>query len=374
MKPLSSLTYIKGNPKKVLPSFICTIISVFLIYLFGLLLYGSVNDFYKLTVNYVNNGTFIYSNNVNKPISDKITEEIKNDSNVSATIPFLGLSNSFGYKAAFGGASTESFNLYSEDVQDFLNKLNLKLVSGRIPNNNADEIILPLELAKQYKLKTGDYINTDTNPDIRVDKTYKLVGITSGDAWVPIVCDAGTVKREDAEKYGMLYFFKDSSNKKLNDSLTALKDKNLVIIDYKSVKEGMDQLTSSINFLYGALAVIILIVLCLSLGNLNYIVFLNRKSEFSILKTIGFSTFKLRRKLFIENVLVCIAGFIVGIGVTFLTVELLNIAVWQPMGQNIPVFRSDSLLVALIIPAAVSLISMLSSIREFNKLSYETLN
>lgn len=374
MKPLSSLTYIKGNPKKVLPSFICTIISVFLIYLFGLLLYGSVNDFNKLTVNYVNNGTFIYSNNVNKPISDKIAEKIKNDSNISDTIPFLGLNNSFGYKAAFGGASTESFNLYSEDVQGFLKKLNLKLVSGTIPKNNADEIILPLELARQYKLKTGDYINTDTNPDIRVDKTYKLVGITSGDAWVPIVCDVGTVKREDAEKYGMLYFFKDPSNKKLNDSLTALKDKNLVIIDYKSVKDGMDQLTSSINFLYGALAVIILIVLCLSLGNLNYIVFLNRKSEFSILKTIGFSTFKLRRKLFIENVLVCIAGFIVGIGVTFITVELLNIAVWQPAGQNIPVFRSDSLLVALIIPAAVSLISMLSSIREFNKLSYETLN
>lgn len=374
MKPLSSFVYIKGNPRKVLPSFICTIISVFLIYLFGLLLYGSVNDFYKLYVNDVSKGTFIYSNNINKPIDDKIADEIKNDSNVSDTMPFLGMNNSFGYKAVFGGVTTQSVNLFSEDVPKFLNIMNAKLVSGTMPENNADEMLLPIELAKQYKLKAGDYINIDTNPDIHVDKTYKLVGITSGDIWVPIVCDTGKTKREDAEKFGMIFFFKDSKNMKLNDSLTALKDKNLVIQDYKSVKESMDQLAGSINFLYVSLDIIILIVLCISLGNLNYIVFMNRKNEFSILKTIGFSTSKLRRKMFIENTIVCFFGFVVGIAATILTTELLNIAVWHPAGQNIPVFRLDSLLVALIIPAVVSLISILSSVREFNKLSYETLN
>ena len=374
MKPLACYTYIKSNKKKVLPSFICTIISVCLVYLFGLLLYGSINDFNKVSVNLVKNGTFIYTSNMDKSIDNRITKEIRNDSNVSEIIPTLGMKNSFNYSAAFGNSGTNSSILYSEDIMKLLKILKLELVSGTIPRNNVNELLLPIELAKQYKIKVGDYINNETNQSMHLNQTYKLVGITKGDVWIPIVCDVGNVKRSEALKSGLMFFFKDINNKTLNDRIIAFNDKNVVIQEYKSIKEEMDQATSSIDVLYISLDIMILLVLCISLGNLNYIVFSNRKNEFAILATIGISKGKLRRKLFMENTLVCLLGFLVGIGVTTIICILLNITFWNPDGKNVEIFRLSSMLVAFIIPVAVAFLSMMSSLREFNKLNYESLS
>lgn len=373
MKPLSSFTYIKNNPKKVLPSFICTIISVFLIYLLGLLLYGSVDDFCKTGVNLARNSTFIFSNNPNNPISEKIIKEIKEDDSVSDIIPMLGMSNHFNYQAAFGNTGTNSFNFYSEDLEKVLKNLNLKLVEGTLPRNNSNEILLPQELAKQFKLKVGDYINNESNEGIRVSKTYKLVGLTQGDVWIPIVCDVGEISSEKAMGLGLVYFFEDNSMA-LNDKITALKVKNVVIQEYNSIKSEMDELISSMDVLYAALCILIITVLCISLGNLNYIVFLNRLNEFGILSTIGFSKSRLRRKIFKENLIVCLVGYVLGIGLTTLIVQLLNLAYWNPNGQHVPIFRMDSMLISLIIPIFVSLFSMISSVREFNKLEVTVIN
>lgn len=370
MKPLSSITFIKNNIKKVLPSFICTLSSVFLIYLFGVLLYGSIGSFNKASVNMVKNGSIIYSNNPNKLINEKITDEIKNDSNVSDIIPLRGMNNSMNYHAVFGNAGgIQTFVLYSEDVNKALKDFNLNLIEGRIPENNAHEITLPVEFVKQFNLKLGQYINNSTNSGIHVDRDYKLVGITEGDTFVPITCDVGKIKKADAKKSGFIFFFKNHANKKLNDRIAKLKNKNVVIMDYKTTKEEMDQIASSMNFLYGALSIIILLVLCISLGNLNYIIFINRKDEFSILNAIGISKAKLRRKLFYENTITCAAGYVSGIALTILVVWLLNVAVWRPNGQSMPIIKLDSMLIALIIPCAVSLMSVLSSLKEFHKIS-----
>jgi putative ABC transport system permease protein len=195
MKPLSSYTYIKNNKRKVLPSFICTIISVFLIYLFGLLLYGSVDDFNKASVNVVKNSTYVISASADKSISDKIIEDVKSDNNVKDVFPSLGLNNRFSFQAAFGTMSVDGFVFYSEDIKKILEDLNIEIIEGTIPKNNEHELLMPVELMKQHKLKVGDYINNSTNLSLNLDRTYKIVGITKGEAWIPITCDVGNIKR-----------------------------------------------------------------------------------------------------------------------------------------------------------------------------------
>lgn len=374
MKPLSSYTYIKSNIKKTLPSFICIIVSVILVYSFGLLLYSSINDFYKLSTNISKRSTSIFTNSINKPISNEIINQIKNDENVSLTIPLLGKKNSIKYNAVFGIISIDTFIFYSEDVDDLLKAYDLKISEGRKPQDNKNEILLPDRIARQYNLKVGDYISKEFSTNISVDTTYKLVGITKGDVWLPIICDVGDIKREEAMNIGILFFFKDTYNTLLNQKLIALNDKSLVIQENKGIEEEMQGIKMSINFLYVSLNIIILLVLCISLGNLNYIVFLNRKSEFSILSTIGYKKSKLRRKLFKENAIVCLLGYIVGIVATIIIITILNITAFEPKGQYISIFRIDSLLISAILPILVSIFSMLSSVREFNKLSYESLN
>jgi hypothetical protein len=74
-------------------------------------------------------------------------------------------------------------------------------------------LLMPIELVKQYKLKLGDYLNNKTNENMQLNNTYKLVGITKGDVILPIVCDVGTTKKDVTLKYGLMFFFKDGSNK-----------------------------------------------------------------------------------------------------------------------------------------------------------------
>ncbi len=375
MKPLSSITFIKGNIKKALPSFICTMISVFLVFLFGLLLYGALDDFRKPNDNIFKKLSIVHTSDQHGQISEKISRMVKEDNNVSKVVPMAGFNNSFNYRAAFGNAGgINSAILYSKDVKTILKDVNLKLVRGKIPNDNKHEIVLPSEFIKQYNLKLGQYIDNSTNPDMTLQRRYKIVGITEGDAFLPIVCDVGKAKRSDIKKYGIAILFKDAGNKNLDDKITNLKDKNVVIMEYKSIKENIDQVLASMNFLYLALSTIILIVVCISLGNLNYIVFINRKNEFSVLNAIGYSKSRLRRKLFFENIIVCVAGYAAGICFTLLITYLLNITVWQPKGQNIPIFRPSAMLVAFIIPVVVSIFTLISTIKEFNRLSYENLN
>ncbi|WP_461205485.1 ABC transporter permease [Clostridium sp. DL1XJH146] len=374
MRPLSSYIYIKSNIKKILPSFISTIISVLLIFIFGLLLYSCIDDFNKISTNIMEKGTYVFSNSIEHPLSENIKDYIYNDDSIKDVVPMLGYSNSFNYNAAFGNVGTQAAVMYSEDVEKTLKYFEIQLVEGVIPRNNKDEILLPEEYVKQYGLKLGDYINNDTSKSVVVEREYKLVGITKGNRWVPIVCDVGDLKRQDALNYGMMYFFNDNSNMEINDDIIALDEENVVIQDYNTVKELMDEIASGIDFLYFSLDIVILLVLIISLSNLNYIVFLNRKNEFAILGTIGFSKAKLRWKLFKENLIVCFVGFTIGIGLTSLITYILNIVIWLPQGQYVQIFRGDSFLIALIVPVAVSILSMLSSVREMNKLDMDSLN
>lgn len=374
MRPLSSFNYIKSNKRKVLPSFICTIISVFLIYIFGLLLYGSINDFNKAGGNLTKHGTFVSVSNESEHISSKIYDEINKSSNVKDIIPMLGEDHAFRYNAVFGEEGLDYYNFYSEDVDKVLKNFDLKLTEGRIPKNNADEMLIPEEMARQLNLKVGDTIDKNKNVNINLKKAYKLVGITKGDAWVPIACDTKDIQRKDALKYGILFFLKNPNDMSINNKIESLNDKSLVITDNAQINKEFKQISNSIDFLYVSLSIIIIIVLCISLGNLNYITFINRKNEFAIFKTIGIPKGKLRRKLFKESAIVCFSGYAVGIAISILVTQLLNILVWEPQGNYIPIFRTDSFLAALIIPAAVSIFSMVSTVKEFNKLSYETLN
>ena len=374
MKPLSSFNYIKSNVKKVLPSFISTILSVFLIFIFGLLLYGSVETFDKVGTNIFKKGTIIYSNSDENPLSDKMREYIYNDDNVKDIIPMIGTNNSFNHNAAFGNVGINSNIFYSEDVETVLKNFDIKLLEGAIPGNNKDEILLPEEMVKQYNLKVGDYIDNKTNKSIRVAKTYKLVGITKGNVWIPIVCDVGNLKREEALKYGIMFFFKDTNNMKINDKIIDLKENNVVIQEYKTIKDEIDQMIKGINLLYIFLDIVIILVLIISLSNLNYIVFLNRKNEFAILETIGISKSKLKKKLFKENFLVCLIGFVVGILINMFITFILNVTIWEPKGQHLAIFRLTSFLVALIVPVTVSIFSMISSIKELKKLNMNSLN
>jgi putative ABC transport system permease protein len=365
MKPLSTVTYLKNNVKKVLPGFVCMILGVFLIYFFSIILYSSVYGINQGALNMLEKVTSLRAN-TKDPIPDKILSKIKDCSNVEYIIPIINDIGSFQYKSPFGEIRTEGFNIFEEDILKILKIFDMKLVEGKLPSPNSNELLIPLNIAKQNKIKVGDYIGKNPDSNVILNKKYRVCGIIDGTVNTMLTTNAGNVKREEVLKHSLIFSLKNRNNKIINDELTSMKENKVTIMDYKSAYEQMNSLKFILNF-------IVIIVLCISLGNLNYILFLNRKDEFAILTAIGYKKTTLYKKLLKENIVLNLLGFIVGIVFTIIVVELLNIVVFEPKGQYVYSFHISSMVTAFLIPLFVSISNMISPLKNLKNMDYECL-
>jgi len=107
--------------------------------------------------------------------------------------------------------------------------------------------------------------------------------------------------------------------------------------------------------------------MCISLGNLNYINFVNRKYEFGVLSAIGYKKSSLYFKLWKENSFVCLLGYVGGILLTTLVAFLLNVIVLEPNGKFIPLWSTSGVIIAFLIPAFVSILSIIAPIKELRR-------
>lgn len=374
MKPLSTATYLRNNKRKVLPGLISMIFSVFLVYFFSILLYSTTNAIKLSTMNLVERATLV-SSNTKEPISESIIEKLRSNENCGDIIPIISSAGSFKYNSAFGGMTVDSYNIYPQYEEKLLDIFELKLVEGKLPSPDSKEIAVPLKYAKQNKLKVGDYIGKDPELNAFFNKKYKISGILDG----PVITGFTAEPNEAADPdrthlYSLVYSLKDRNNRAINDELVNAAGKNIKVIDYETTKNEMEPIGKSMNSLAYILDFIIIIVLGISLSNLNYIVFLNRRNEFAVMTAIGYKKSTLYKKLLKENLTLYSVGFAAGILFTIVVVELLNVAVWMPNGQYVSSIEPAHMATAFIVPVVVAFINMISPLRELKSMTYECLS
>lgn len=373
MKPLSTVTYLKRNAKKVLPCFVCMVLGVFLVYFFSVILYSSIYGLNQSSLVMLEKVIALRSNNKDS-ISDKTLNKIEGCSNVDTVIPIISGIGSFEYKSPFGQISTEGFNVFEEDIPKILKIFDVKLVEGRLPSPNSNEVIIPLKIAKQNKIKIGDCIGKKPDLNIALNKKYTVCGIVDGAANIMLTSNARGFKREEVVKHSLIFSLKDKNDKRINDELVSMKEKNVTIIDYKSAYDQLKESLIVTNSLKITLNFIVIIVLCISISNLNYILFSNRKNEFSILTAIGYKKATIYKKILKENITLNLLAFITGILMTITVVELLNIVVFKPRGQYVYSFHINSMATAFLVPFFVSISSMISPLRTLKTMDYGCFN
>jgi ABC-type transport system, involved in lipoprotein release, permease component len=372
MKPLSTVTYLKNNAKKVLPGFVCMSLGVFLIYFFSIILYSSIYEINQSYLNMLERVTSVRANTKN-PISDKILSKIKGCSNVECIIPIISEIGGFEYKSPFFQIRTEGFNIFEEDMPKALKIFDMKLVEGKLPSPNSSELLIPLKIAKQNKIRIGDYIGKNPELNVILNKKYKVCGIIDGTVNIILTTNAGNLKREEVLKHNLIFYLKNNNNKMINNELTSMKESKVTIMDYKSAYDQMNEVLMIMNSLRVILNFIVIIVLCISIGNLSYILFLNRKDEFAILTAIGYKKTTIYKKLLKENIALNLLAFIVGIVFTIIVVRLLNIVVFEPKGQYVYSFDISSMVTAFLIPLFVSISNMISPLRNLKNMDHECL-
>ncbi|MBU3114376.1 ABC transporter permease [Clostridium lacusfryxellense] len=367
MNPLSTFKYIKNNISKVSPILIAMMVSVLLIYIFSLVTKSAI-DITKLTgTNFFSKYTIVYSNS-EEPIPKDYLNKITNDNNVGNVIPLISEYGYLNYSGVFGSMSMDVLNFYEKDIATIASTLNMKLVEGRLPVENKNEIIIPKRYALQNKLKIGDYIGSEVSSSYVIKGKFKVSGITDGPVMLGVISDNKMgVPRDKVLKQSILYSVNNLKDKDLINYISKDTPKNILIMDYYSISKQIDSVLESVNGLSHMLNMIIIIVLCISLGNLNYINFINRKYEFGVLVAIGYKKTTLYFKLWKENCTVCLLGYIAGILLSTLIVFILNLTVLYANGKSIPLWNSAGAITSLIIPILVSFLSLIAPIKELRR-------
>lgn len=275
------------------------------------------------------------------------------------------LPGSIRYHMGLSSSSSYIYNLYSQDIEKFLELIDLKIVEGSIPSENSKEILISDRFAKQNKLNIGDILSRK-NINVRINGEYKVSGIYTGDMILAVINDnINDLEREDAYYANIIYKSKDESYLDVGNLVNKEK---FYVHDYKSGKIEMDNSMKALNLFTDNLNIFMIIILCITLGNLNSIVLKKRVNEVSILEAIGYKKRTIMFKLWKENFIACALGYILGIIITTMAVFIINVLIFEKQGAEFLLFSRRGMLNAITIPIFISIFTLIPALRLKSKI------
>lgn len=357
MKPLSPLPYFKSNLKSALPIFVSIAVGVFLVCFYALFSATFVKMENVATFDLMKKYTIAYTSD-SKPLPASFLKNVR-EADGSGAIPVqMNLSGLPYFRGGMGNAVMLTFNIFDDDTARLLKKTEVRLVDGNLPRNNRNEILVPREYAQYNHLVVGDFIGSEVSDKYQFVGKYKICGLTEGPVFFTVVCQPGKEMKEQIMERGVMYPV-DRLSTATQKNLLSTMPADVAYKSYNSYKQSLAVIMTAMQSMTYLLTGMIIIILCIALGNLNAILFANRRDEFSILNAIGYTKGNILRKLWKENVLICLASYLVGIGLTELVAGLLNNAVYYSQGEELTLVSISGMISAFALPLFVSLFGLL---------------
>lgn len=360
MKPLSPLLYLKNNVKSALTVFFAMVIGVFLVSFYGLFSATTTEASLDGTLNLMKTGTEVYSTD-NTVLPAAFLQKLDEQKDADPLPVRNNLSGGLLYKRGMSSNSITIFNMYAADAATLLNTYHMRMVQGRMPRDNAHEILVTRDFALQNGLKVGDAVGTEVADKYQLPGRYTITGLLEGPLVFAVACQPGNITRDQMRQYSLIYRI-DHMSVQTQKALKALLPKKVMVLDYDTFSNQLYGQLQMMQTLAVIITVIMVVILCIALGNLNVITCAIRQEEFAILHAIGYSKQRLVRKLWEETVLTCFLGYTAGSLLTPLVAWLLNQTVYDPQGAPLLLFNAQGTLAALAIPLFVSAFSILPGV------------
>lgn len=362
MKPLGTGTYLKSNVKKILPQFICILLSVYFVYLISVVFYSSTYgmNFYGLNIM---KDSIIVDVNSKYKLQEAAINMLKSNSAAGEVIPIVNRAGKFQYNSILIYSDGNVLNVFEEDIKKLLNLFHMKVVKGRLPENGKNEIILPVNFAKQNKINIGEHLGNNSNLNLSFDDDYKVVGIMGGPCSFMVTSNNTKISRDEALRHHIIVPLKSENQAKVVKKLKSIGEENMTISDYEALKKQLSTSYKSMDIIRFVLVGLIIFVLCISVSHISYVVLLNRKKEFSILNLIGYKKLEIYKKILKESAVSNVIAFSIGVLAAVLTTEILNIILLQPKGEYAVVFKLEYVFDAFLVPLCVFILNMVLSFK-----------
>lgn len=367
MKPLSVTNYFIKNKKSFISSIIAISLSVIMIYGVECFLSSMFKSSYDATIKFYEKTSKIFSNLDSKPMPDNVITTLKNSECVDRIVPIKASWINF-----ITTGSVNSVNIYGflkEDRDYVVEKYNIKLKEGRYPEEGKKEIALDYKVALNNTLKLGSKYGE-----------FDVVGILNSDYYVSIssfsfskdeMNDMNNNPKEFKEKairYSDLVFSKEGLKEKSDDLIKSISEEN---IDYSTISDmdsSFKQSTDTCQQIFNAITILIIIVSVVTLACTKYTAFINRKSEYGVLNSLGFSRYEIMNIAIKEVVILNFIGFLIGIGIAVIISYFLTKAAFVGVGGSMVFFSEKGLILSVLTPLFSSLFSLIPIFRNLSRL------
>jgi putative ABC transport system permease protein len=357
MKPLSPILYFKSNLKSALPIFVSISVGVFLVYFYALFSATSIKMINVASFDLVKKYNIAYTSD-SKSLSTSFLKKVKEADGSGVIAVQMDSGNLPYFRGGPGNILMLNFNIFSDDTTRLLKNYGVRLVEGSLPRDNQNEILVPREYALHAHVGVGYSIGTEVSDVYGLLGRYKICGLTEGPVFFTVECQPGKETKEKIMERGVLYPV-DHLSAATQKSLLNNMPTDVVYNSYDSYKQSLAITQTAEQSMTYFLTGMIIIILCIALGNINTIMFANRSDEFTILNAIGYTKGNMLRKLWKENVIISLSGYLVGIGLAEFVAWLLNNAVLFSQGEELTLLSLSGMISALAMPIFVSIFSLL---------------
>jgi hypothetical protein len=241
-------------------------------------------------------------------------------------------------------AGNAQFDLYGFDPPGMGQLLSLygdRIVSGRLPTANANEIAVSEEIARSRHVWVGGKVGNALDELDRLPDTFTVVGIIQGPTRLGVIpLDYMTEHYLFERRYqGLVVVPQPGHEQAVHDQLQKLTAGSAFrLFDWAYIKSKIDSLIANLDAINTFLILLVTIVLSLVVGLLNNLFFRQRMNEFGLLAAVGYSRWGLIMRVAWESLGVTLAAWLIGVGLGVAVLSWFNLTFIVPHGLLMNIF------------------------------------
>jgi ABC-type lipoprotein release transport system permease subunit len=275
-----------------------------------------------------------------------------------------------------GGGSSywNLFALMEEDVPYFMGACGATLKEGELLQPRTNGIMLSEKVAANLGLQVGDTIHNALNPErySNILAPLQVVGILESDVRLSIASYEYLSSHELLHVLTMpllLVVAQPGREAAVDDFLrNEIKSPRTGVETFQGLKQDTAaEYRATLTLLIPVVAIVTLAI-TLAVGVINRIAFTQRVPEFGMLHAAGRSKRWLIRRLTLETGALAAVGWALGIGLSWLVLHVLKLALFAPQGHDLNVITLLPALPIVPLPLAVIGFTLLSANRIFARL------
>jgi ABC-type lipoprotein release transport system permease subunit len=273
-----------------------------------------------------------------------------------------------------GGNYWNFFALMEADVAYFLQRCGATLKEGQLLQPRTNGIMLSQKVAANLGLGVGDTIHNAIDPELysNIPAPLEVVGILESDLRLSI---ASLEYFNDHELFShltmplLLVMAQPGREAAVDDFLrNEIEAAGTGVDTFQELAERMARDYRATYALLLPVVIIVTVATLFVIGVANRSAFTHRVPEFGILHAAGHSKRWLIRRLALETGMLAVTGWVMGIGLSWLVLYVLRLALFSPRGHDLNVVTLAPAVPVIPVPIAVIGFTLVSAGRIFSRL------